>query len=286
MRGLPDDHGPVPIGVATARRGIAARAGALILDDVMQDAGEVIDPPGEHLLLIQPQESGPVVSCDFGAGRFTRSVRRGQLFLTAPGAAARVAIGAPHRVRSIFMPFPAFAGVDLRSQGLGRLHAAPFADRVVADLIERLWRSADRSDLATRLEAEGLALLLIAGLIRAGGRSTAPHRGGLAGWQLRRTVEHLEANLARPVGIAELAAIAGLSPYHFARSFRTATGEPPHRALVRLRLERARSLLERTDRPVGEVAAAVGYETPQALARAFRRELGTTPGAYRRDRRG
>jgi len=88
------------------------------------------------------------------------------------------------------------------------------------------------------------------------------------------------------VPLAELAALAGLSPFHFARAFKISTGLPPHRYQGRLRLNRALELFAKTDLTIGDVAASVGYETPQSFARLLQRELGTTPTRYRRERRG
>ena len=53
-------------------------------------------------------------------------------------------------------------------------------------------------------------------------------RGGLAPWQVRRTTEYLRDNLARDVTLSELAAVAKLSPFHFARAFKASLGMPPH----------------------------------------------------------
>ncbi|MFX8016085.1 helix-turn-helix transcriptional regulator, partial [Acinetobacter baumannii] len=58
-----------------------------------------------------------------------------------------------------------------------------------------------------------------------------------------------------------------------------------HRFLVKLRIDKARELLESTDLPIIEIAAQVGYDDPSYLARLFRREVGVTPAAYRRERR-
>ena len=83
----------------------------------------------------------------------------------------------------------------------------------------------------------------------------------------------------------DLAQIVDVSPFHFARAFKLSTGETPHAYLRRLRCERAKTLLAGTVCSIGEIAAEVGYETPQAFARMFRAEVGASPGEYRRERR-
>jgi len=108
-----------------------------------------------------------------------------------------------------------------------------------------------------------------------------PEGERIAPWQLRATLAHMQAHLGDPVSLEQLAAIAGLSAFHFSRGFRNAMGEPPLRHLARLRISEACRLLAQTDRPVGVIARSVGYRSPQAFARAFERRCGCTPRAHR-----
>lgn len=107
--------------------------------------------------------------------------------------------------------------------------------------------------------------------------------GGLASWQERRVIEYMSAHLADDISLRSLADVARLSSFHFARTFKESIGVPPHAFLRRLRCDKARDLLVRTDLSMGEVAAEVGYETPQAFARMFRAEIGSSPSEYRRE---
>lgn len=68
--------------------------------------------------------------------------------------------------------------------------------------------------------------------------------GGLAGWQLKRALEVMNASLDRDLALSEPAALVGVSPHHFCRAFKQSTGVPPHRWLVACRVERAKELLE------------------------------------------
>lgn len=103
----------------------------------------------------------------------------------------------------------------------------------------------------------------------------------IAPWQLRAALAHMHAHLGDPVTLEDLAAIAGVSVFHFSRGFRNAVGEPPLRHLARLRITEACRLLAQTDRPVGAIARSVGYRSPQAFARAFERHCRCTPRAHR-----
>lgn len=110
--------------------------------------------------------------------------------------------------------------------------------------------------------------------------------GGLTRAQLARAVEAMEANLAGPLSLPEIAAAAGLSPAHFARRFKASLGVAPHRHLLRLRLERAKRLLRDTDRSVAQIAFECGFSHQEHMTRFFGRLAGTTPAAYRRAVRG
>ena len=109
-------------------------------------------------------------------------------------------------------------------------------------------------------------------------------RGGLASWQERRTQELIRANLNGELPMSRLAAECGLSSRHFARAFRLSTGMPPHRWLVRQRVERAKELLERQSLPLAEIATFSGFADQSHLTRVFKAMAGLTPGAWRRMR--
>lgn len=106
--------------------------------------------------------------------------------------------------------------------------------------------------------------------------------GGLAPWQVRRTTEYLERNLDRDISLADVARVARLSQFHFARAFKRSVGQSPHAYLVGLRITRAKELLVSTERSITDIAGDVGYDTPQSLARVFSRGVGVTPSEYRR----
>jgi AraC family transcriptional regulator len=79
-----------------------------------------------------------------------------------------------------------------------------------------------------------------------------------------------------------MAAAARLSPYHFARQFKAATGLPPHQYVIARRVERARQLLQGGDDfSLAEVAAHVGFSDQSQFTHHFKRLVGVTPGQFR-----
>jgi transcriptional regulator GlxA family with amidase domain len=109
-------------------------------------------------------------------------------------------------------------------------------------------------------------------------------RQGLAPWQVRRVLAHIEANLGTPIRNKELATVARLSAFHFNVAFRNSVGESPHRHIIRRRVERAQGLMLSTDRSLSDIAAECGLADQAHLTRLFRRIVGESPAAWRRAR--
>jgi AraC family transcriptional regulator len=105
--------------------------------------------------------------------------------------------------------------------------------------------------------------------------------GALTATQVATVNDYVDAHLHEDLGLDRLAAQVGYSTAHFARAFRAATGEPPHRYMMARRVERARALLLTSDLPVAAIAAEFGFADHSHLTRAMRRQLGATPSQLR-----
>jgi AraC-like DNA-binding protein len=81
--------------------------------------------------------------------------------------------------------------------------------------------------------------------------------------------------------LTDLAEVACLSPYHFSRSFKLAVGVGPQRYVMRRRLDRAKTLLRRSRKPLAVIAQEAGFADQSHLSSIFRREMGVTPGRFR-----
>lgn len=99
--------------------------------------------------------------------------------------------------------------------------------------------------------------------------------------RIARVVDAIDADPGAAWRLDELAALAGLSRYHFIRVFRSATGQSPHAYVTTRRLGLARRLLGRGERPA-EAAVACGFADQAHLTRLFRQAFGVPPGQYAR----
>jgi AraC family transcriptional regulator len=135
-----------------------------------------------------------------------------------------------------------------------------------------------------RLAAESLANLLAVCLIRhilAPGRAPRPRDGTLPLARLRAVVDYIEAHLSASPTLERMAAVAGLSTYHFARQFKTATGLPPYQYVIARRVDLAKQFLQHGgDLSLAEVATRAGFSDQSQLSRHFKRLVGVTPGAF------
>ena len=146
---------------------------------------------------------------------------------------------------------------------------------------------ADRTELG-RLTLESLGAALAVAVVRD--HTTVPTRPApareLGREQLHAVLTLVEDDLSAPLTVADLAARAHVSVFHFSRLFRTTTGVSPHRYVVQRRLAHARDLLSGTDVPLAEVALRCGFADQSHLTRLVREHLGCTPAELRTAARG
>jgi AraC family transcriptional regulator len=110
---------------------------------------------------------------------------------------------------------------------------------------------------------------------------TPPPSNGLSDKRLQRVRDYIEAHIDDRLTLTDLAGVACLSPYHFSRSFKLALGTGPQRYVMQRRLERAKTLMRRTNQPLAWVAQEAGFSDQSHLTSIFRRETGMTPGQFR-----
>ncbi|MDI4232754.1 MULTISPECIES: AraC family transcriptional regulator [unclassified Bradyrhizobium] len=95
-------------------------------------------------------------------------------------------------------------------------------------------------------------------------------------------MQFIAANLHNTIRLKDLAEVASLSPFHFSRAFRKATGESPHRFLRECRLEKAKELLADGAATIAEISLICSFSSQSSFTRAFTRAFGLAPGKYRR----
>jgi AraC family transcriptional regulator len=120
----------------------------------------------------------------------------------------------------------------------------------------------------------------------AGKNARGALRGGLAPWQARRITAHIDANLAGPIRIRDLAALVDFSTSHFCRTFKCTFGTSARAWIGRRRIEISQALMISTRAPLSEIAFSCGMSDQSHFTRAFRRFVGETPHSWRQLYRG
>jgi AraC-like DNA-binding protein len=105
---------------------------------------------------------------------------------------------------------------------------------------------------------------------------------GLAPWQAKRVRAFIDANLDQTLTVQQLADVARLSVSYFFRAFRGSFGTPPHAYIVQCRVERAQACLKSSNEPIAQVALLCGFCDQAHFSRAFARQTGVPPAAWRR----
>ena len=161
-----------------------------------------------------------------------------------------------------------------------------FEDAAVWETAAKLKSAIENGQARTTFYLSALSSVLAVELFRRDDnseRDAAQNRGGLACWQKRAVVGHIEEHFGEQICLLTLAQLARLSTHHFCRAFKRSFGIPPHQFQVRRRMEQAKLLLADPSISITEVGFAVGYSQTSSFSVAFRNTTGWTPSEYRRE---
>lgn len=155
-----------------------------------------------------------------------------------------------------------------------------FQDKSLLQSMTKLGQLARARSPAPAIIADSLAIMAGADLIRTLAAKTAP-QGGLTPTQLDAVRDFMQAHLPEDISLGDLAAVAGLSVFHFVRRFKAATGVTPYRFLIGLRLERAKLLMLDEALPLSVVAERCGFSSASHFSKSFANAIGISPRAFR-----
>ncbi len=260
-----------------------------LLDNVV--AAELDLPPVDEQVLVLVTAGTKTIESRHGSRWHSAGYGPGSIGLTAPGHAARLRWRGDGRTLTTHVHLPAAlidrTALELWGRDatrLGRPDALAVEDPVLESVVGALGAAALAG--ADELYAESAAAFLAVHLLTHHAAAPPPREPGRDELRTRRAVKFIRDNHHLPLSLADMAAAADLSPFHFLRVFKTATGQTPYRYLTRIRVERACRHLERGELSVTEIAQACGFATPSRFASAFRAHIGLSPSAYRATVRG
>jgi AraC family transcriptional regulator len=161
-----------------------------------------------------------------------------------------------------------------------------FEDSLVWETATKLKNTIERAEAKHAPYLEALSGVLAHELSRVDEelvREPAIIRGGLASWQKRAVVGHIEEHLGEQVCLLTLAQLSKLSLHHFCRAFKQSFGIPAHQYQVQRRMEVAKLFLADRTMSITDIALSLGYAQTSSFSSAFRKTTGWTPTAFRRE---
>jgi AraC family transcriptional regulator len=169
--------------------------------------------------------------------------------------------------------------------GGGRVELRPAAaieDPFLAHLALALLQEVRAGAPGGRICGESLATALLAHLLRTRSDVRLPAQGAsLSKAKLGLVLEHIAGHLGAGLSLRGLADLVQMDVFRFVRAFKKSTGLPPHRYVLQVRIDRAKTLLRDPMLSIGEVALQTGFATPSHFSTTFRRMTRTTPRSFR-----
>ncbi|MDG3086429.1 AraC family transcriptional regulator [Vibrio hannami] len=158
-------------------------------------------------------------------------------------------------------------------------------DTFVSQLIRETMLTLDWNSPTDKLMMSHSQQLLLLHLMRQYCHNTPTKSitsGGLSVSNKRKVADYIEANLATPFTLGDLATLANLSEFHFARMFKTSFGCTPHQYVLSRRIELAKQLMLFPSKSLAEIALSCGFSSQQHLSQQFKKRVGVTPAQFRR----
>ena len=241
--------------------------------------------PQQHIIYLH---TGPSVRAEIQSAEFSGVlwIRPGALWVMPQGS--RHAVRFEGRVEGIALAYDPFRFDEL-IRSAGGNNAAHIVQSLAASppriehLMQALAHESQQPSTPDLLGLECIATAIALALCQHARNPAASPRPGprLAPRQIRSVQSFIDDHLDHSITLADLAATARLSPFHFLRAFKQTLGITPGRYVLGRRMERARSLLKSSNLSIAEVALSVGFAHSSHFTHAFRRVVGTAPSVFR-----
>ncbi|WP_416669747.1 helix-turn-helix domain-containing protein [Egbenema bharatensis] len=188
------------------------------------------------------------------------------------------------RIASRFIQSVAREALELDSDRVELLSEFRLRDPHLEAIGMMLFSELKQESSGGKLYIDSLANVLAVHLLRQYS-TTQPRcsvrQGGLPQHQLLQVIDYIHAHLDKDIKLADLAALVGISQFHFSHLFKQSMGMAPYQYLLQQRVERAKQLLKQTDHSIMEIALLCGFNSHSHLSKQFRQLVGLTPSAYR-----
>ena len=251
-----------------------------------------IEQQNVEVVIALAATDGPVTRIGAGRQEQTRP-DPGTVWLVPTGVGPEeIVISKPMpKTLHLFLPIEQFDNLaDQYNLSKSLVRSVQYVGGLNDDLIRQVGISVlnelSEQTAASRMVAEMSSLMLATRLIQnyvdrdlidriAGGPARLEHV------RMRRVLDYIDQHLEDDISISELAQVAHLSEFHFARVFATTMGMPPQRYVSQRRLAAAKKMIGVGKLPLSEIAFRSGFSSQASFTRAFRRATNMTPGEFR-----
>jgi AraC family transcriptional regulator len=248
---------------------------------------EVIDPPTSDLVIGLVLRSKGSASWGWDGARMNMAASRrpGTLGVTPLSVTGRFEVDGPSSLLIVALPFEGLVrrlepDLMLR-RDLGLLHDAYTDQPIARALCQKLWSLSEHPGAITDLRMDLISEQLVAYLAgRPEFGKQGQTRGGLGTLELARVRAAAELENA---DVSDLARAASMPVRTFRRRFQMSFGMPPHKWLIKLRIERAKAMLTDSDVKLCHIAIDLGFASQAHFTDTFRWATGVTPGRFRRE---
>lgn len=256
-----------------------------------QDAHDFTDPAVPEVVLTLSVKADMPFRWDLGDGwTAKRRTQTGEFALVPANTVTRYECQGPHELLMLSLPASDLALLldESRAGNLASLDplsgATLFRDEAIRRTMMQMWAESARIGGTSDLLMDGLTQVLLARLLEKAGALRRPQPTPLLGQtDISRIDALVDEKLAERLTVEDLARVLDMPRWTFADAFKATTGETPHAYVTARRIDKACHLLRLGDMPLAEVAYATGFSSQSHMTDTFRRVLGTTPGAWRRE---
>jgi AraC-like DNA-binding protein len=211
-------------------------------------------------------------------GSYPVLISAGSYYLCSPGLDVRLEVAPPYDFLQLAIPSldpivatDQFSGFQSGSQPRWPRNA--FIDEMGKFL-------ASEDSVGSVQNSYSMASELIAIRLR---RARNGKAGYLQAWRLKHVQNYIETKMDSRINLRDLASEARLSPMHFAAQFKAATGLKPHEYVLFRRIERAKTIIASSNKPLVEIALETGFQSQSHFTGIFKRFTGETPGSWRKN---
>lgn len=244
------------------------------------------DPVDELIISIVLRSSHEPVVRDLGEGEYRFTETPGQVLLTPPRHASYWRFESSPLILHLGVPVPRLAAVigadaDLVESEIMRAARMLHNDPLIGQMASRLWASGQQpSRYGGQFAEKCLDTILTLVLDAEPPDDPDASPTVLAPWRLRKVMDAITH--AQPgLSVTELARLVELSPDHFSRAFKSATGRSPHQVISEMRIERAKALLRDSSLSMTELALELGFSSSAHFSSRFRQLTGLSPTEWK-----